>query len=244
MSEVNFGHRKVAREEKGELVGEVFHKVAQRYDVMNDLMSFSAHRAFKRMLVQMSGVRPGHTILDLAGGTGDMANLFAREVGQSGKVVLVDPNASMLTVGRDRLWDAGLTNIDFCLAPGEALPFANDSFDVACISFGLRNFTDKDGALVELCRVLKPGCPLLVLEFSHPEQPWLKGAYRAFQSLWPVAGQAIVGDAQPYRYLVESIEVHPDQKALKQMFEDAGFVDCEYHNLVGGIAAIHRGVAP
>lgn len=244
MTDVNFGHRKVSPEEKTELVGDVFKRVAGRYDVMNDLMSLGTHRLFKRMVVDSSGVRPGNLVLDLAGGTGDMSKLFGRAVGPSGRVVLADLNDAMMHVGRNRLYDQGLANVALCRTPGEQLPFKDATFDVACISFGLRNFTDKDRALSELLRVLKPGAPLLVLEFSRPQDPVLKNAYAAFQSLWPLAGKAIVGDSDAYRYLIESIEVHPDQKALKQMFVDAGFVDVEYHDLAGGIAAIHRGSRP
>ena len=242
--QVNFGYRKVSPAEKTELVGDVFRRVAKRYDVMNDLMSLGTHRLFKRMVIQMSGVRPGHTVLDLAGGTGDMSALFAEAVGKDGRVVLTDLNADMMAVGRDRLLDQGLPQVQFCRAPAEALPFADQTFDCACISFGLRNFTDKDLALRELWRVLKPGAALLVLEFSKPENPLLYTAYAAFQALWPGAGQVVAGDAEPYKYLVESIRVHPDQRALKQMFEDAGFVDVTYDNLMGGIAAIHRGCKP
>ena len=242
--EVNFGFKKVSPAEKTELVGDVFKRVAKRYDVMNDLMSLGTHRLFKRMVIQMSGVRPGHTVLDLAGGTGDMSALFADAVGKDGTVVLTDLNQDMMKVGRDRLLDEGLPQVQFCCAPAEALPFGDNMFDGACISFGLRNFTDKDQALRELLRVLKPGAALIVLEFSKPEHPALNAAYSAFQALWPGAGQIVAGDAQPYQYLVESIRVHPDQRALKQMFEDAGFIDVSYDNLVGGIAAIHRGSKP
>lgn len=242
--QVNFGFKKVSPEEKTALVGEVFERVAERYDIMNDLMSLGTHRLFKRMVIQMSGVREGHHVLDLAGGTGDMSALFAQAVGPSGRVVLTDLNAPMMAVGRDRLLDQGLPQVQFCRAPAEALPFADQTFDCACISFGLRNFTDKDLALRELWRVLKPGGTLIVLEFSKPENPLLNAAYSAFQALWPGAGQAVAGDGAPYQYLVESIRVHPDQRALKQMFEDAGFVDTSYHNLVGGVAAIHRGSRP
>ena len=241
---VSFGFQEVSPEEKTQRVGDVFRAVAERYDVMNDLMSLGTHRVFKRLVLQMSGARPGHRILDLAGGTGDMAALLAPVVGARGSVVLTDLNESMMRVGRDRLLDRGLTQVQFCRAPAERLPFEDNSFDCACISFGIRNFTDKDRALEELLRVLKPSAPLLVLEFSKPTSPLLETAYSTFQSLWPPVGKFLVGDAQPYRYLVESIRVHPSQGALKQMFEDAGFVDAEYHNLIGGIAAIHRGVKP
>jgi len=242
--QVNFGYRKVSPEQKTELVGDVFRRVAERYDVMNDLMSLGTHRVFKRMLIQMSGARPGHRVLDLAGGTGDMSALFAQVVGEHGSVILTDLNEAMMAVGRDRLIDKGLSQVQFCRAPAEALPFADDQFDCACVSFGLRNFTDKDLALRELLRVLKAGAALLVLEFSKPENNALQAAYTAFQALWPGAGQAIAGDPEPYKYLVESIRVHPDQHALKQMFEDAGFEQVSYHNLIGGIAAIHRGCKP
>jgi demethylmenaquinone methyltransferase/2-methoxy-6-polyprenyl-1,4-benzoquinol methylase len=242
--DVDFGFKKVSPQEKTELVGNVFARVAERYDVMNDLMSLGTHRLFKRMVIEMSGVRDGHRVLDLAGGTGDMSALFAKAVGQEGCVVLTDLNEAMMQVGRDRLIDQGLPQVQFCRAPAEALPFADNQFDCACISFGLRNFTDKDLALRELLRVLRPGAVLIVLEFSKPEHPALDAAYSAFQALWPGAGQALVGDSEPYKYLVESIRVHPDQRALKQMFEDAGFIAVSYHNLIGGIAAIHRGSKP
>ncbi|MEM9621504.1 MAG: class I SAM-dependent methyltransferase [Pseudomonadota bacterium] len=243
-NKVSFGYQQVEPDEKTQMVGDVFRRVADQYDIMNDLMSLGSHRLFKRMVVQLSGVRTGDRVLDLAGGTGDMSALFAQEVGADGMVVLTDLNEPMMTVGRNRLLDAGYAQVQYCRAAGEHLPFAADQFDCACISFGLRNFTDKDGALKELLRILKPGGTLLVLEFSKPENPLLDTAYSAFQALWPAAGKALVGDAAPYQYLVESIRVHPDQRALKQMFEDAGFVDTSYHNLLGGVAAIHRGSKP
>ena len=236
--------RSVSPDEKTRKVGDVFKAVAGRYDLMNDLMSLGTHRLFKRMVLQMSGVREGYRVLDLAGGTGDMAALFAPAVGEQGRVILTDLNRPMMQVGRNRLLDQGLSQVQFCQAPAEALPFADATFDCACISFGIRNFTDKDQALGELLRILKPGAPLLVLEFSKPTDPVLETAYRAFQALWPPVGKLLVGDAQPYQYLVESIRMHPNQKTLKQMFEDAGFVDADFHNLVGGIAAIHRGIKP
>jgi demethylmenaquinone methyltransferase / 2-methoxy-6-polyprenyl-1,4-benzoquinol methylase len=241
---VDFGFRKVSPAEKTRLVGGVFERVADRYDVMNDLMSLGTHRLFKRMTVEMSGVRPGMHVLDLAGGTGDLSALFAGAVGSSGTVVLTDINEAMMRVGRDRLVDRGLAQVAFCRADAAALPFADASFDCVVIGFGLRNFTDKERALRDIARVLRPGGVLLVLEFSKPEHPLLESAYGAFQALWPGMGRLIVGDAASYQYLVESIRVHPAQKALKLMMEDAGFTDVEYHNLVGGIAAIHRGVRP
>jgi demethylmenaquinone methyltransferase / 2-methoxy-6-polyprenyl-1,4-benzoquinol methylase len=241
---VDFGLRKVSAREKTRLVEEVFERVAERYDVMNDLMSLGTHRLFKRMTVEMSGVRPGMRVLDLAGGTGDLAALFAAAVGDAGSVILADLNADMMRVGRRRLLDRGLARVGFCQTSAESLPFGDASFDCAVVGFGLRNFTDKEAALRELLRVLVPGGVLLVLEFSKPENPLLESAYSVFQSFWPGMGKLVAGDAGSYQYLVESIRVHPSQKALKLMMQDAGFEAVEYHNLVGGIAAIHRGVRP
>jgi demethylmenaquinone methyltransferase/2-methoxy-6-polyprenyl-1,4-benzoquinol methylase len=242
MSDVDFGHRKVAPEEKTRLVRGVFESVADNYDLMNDLMSFGTHRLFKRMTLEMSGVRAGNRVLDLAGGTGDLAALFDPVVGETGLVVLTDINAEMMRVGRDRLLDRGVTRVAFCQANGEQLPFPDDTFHCITIGFGLRNFTDKLAALAELNRILRPGGSLLVLEFSKPQNPLIEAGYRAFQSLWPGMGRLLVGDAESYRYLVESIDVHPSQEALKLMMEDAGFRQVEYHNLISGVAAIHRGV--
>ncbi|MEM1228964.1 MAG: class I SAM-dependent methyltransferase [Pseudomonadota bacterium] len=237
---VDFGYRKVSPQEKTQLVGGVFSAVAQRYDVMNDFMSLGTHRLFKRMLVELSGARSGHRLLDLAGGTGDVAALLAGIAGPTGQVVLADRNADMMRVGRDRLLDRGHANVSFCQLNAEALPFPSDSFDAVTLAFGIRNFTSKANALRELRRVLKPGAALLVLEFSQPQGRALQAAYNGFQGLWPLVGRAVVGDPQPYRYLVESIRVHPDQKQLKLLMEDAGFARVSYHNLLGGIAAIHR----
>ncbi|MFV2090617.1 MAG: bifunctional demethylmenaquinone methyltransferase/2-methoxy-6-polyprenyl-1,4-benzoquinol methylase UbiE [Pseudomonadales bacterium] len=241
MTRVDFGHKKVAPEQKAQLVRGVFESVAENYDLMNDLMSLGTHRLFKRMTLQMSSVRKGHRILDLAGGTGDLAALFAPVVGDTGMVVLADINSEMMRVGRDRLLDQGLAQIQFCQADGEQLPFADDTFNCITIGFGLRNFTDKTAALVELRRILKHGGVLLILEFSKPQNPVIDAGYRVFQSLWPGVGKLLTGDAESYQYLVESIEMHPSQEALKLMMEDAGFTDVEYHNLMTGIAAIHRG---
>ena len=244
MQDVDFGYKKVSPDEKTELVRGVFSSVAQRYDVMNDLLSLGSHRIFKRMTVEMSGVRAGDAVLDLAGGTGDISALFADVVGPSGAVVLTDINAEMMALGRERLLDRGLAQVRFCQASGEALPFADKSFSCVSIGFGLRNFTDKVTALKELRRVLKPGGVLLVLEFSRPQNPLVDAGYRVFQAFWPGMGKLVAQDSESYRYLVESIRVHPDQKALKVMMEDAGFRNVAYHNLVSGVAAIHRGVAP
>ena len=241
---VDFGYRRVTPAEKTRLVGGVFQRVADRYDIMNDLMSLGTHRLFKRMTVELSGVRPGMRVLDLAGGTGDLSALFAEAVGEHGSVVLADINAAMMRVGRDRLLDEGHAQVAFCQAGAEALPFADAVFDCVSIGFGLRNFPDKEAALREIARVLVPGGVLLVLEFSKPEHPALESAYSLFQSLWPAMGRLVVGDSESYQYLVESIRMHPSQKALKLMIEDAGFSGVEYHNLAGGIAAIHRGVRP
>lgn len=239
---VSFGYKTVSPAEKHRLVGDVFESVAQRYDVMNDLMSLGTHRLCKRMTIEMSGVREGNTVLDLAGGTGDLAALFAPVVGTGGSVVLADINAAMIKAGRERLLNQGHCQVRFCQTSAEVLPFADDSFNCATIGFGLRNFTDKDRALVEVLRVLRPGAALLILEFSKPTNPLLEAVYQGFQSLWPGMGKLVAGDAESYRYLVESIRVHPNQKALKLMMQDAGFIDVEYHNLLGGTVAIHRGV--
>ena len=243
-SRVDFGYEKVSPEEKTRRVGGVFTSVADRYDVMNDLMSFGTHRLMKRMLIEMSGLRAGDRHLDLAGGTGDIAALASPVVGSDGQVVLADINAEMLEVGRERLLDKGITNARACQANAEHLPFDDHTFNCVTIGFGLRNVTDKDQALREMCRVLKPGGVLLVLEFSHIENPLLRQAYQGFQALWPAAGKALVNDGASYKYLVESIRVHPKQNQLKLMMKDAGFENLSVDNLVGGAAAIHRGTVP
>ena len=243
-AEVDFGYEKVSPSEKTRRVGGVFSSVANRYDVMNDLMSFGTHRLMKRMLMEMSGLRAGNTHLDLAGGTGDIAALASPIVGDTGQVVLADINSEMLEVGRERLLDKGITNARACQANAEHLPFDDNTFDCLTIGFGLRNVTDKDRALREMCRVLRPGGVLLVLEFSHIENPLLRQAYQGFQALWPAAGKALVNDSESYKYLVESIRVHPKQSQLKLMIKDAGFENVSIDNLVGGAAAIHRANVP
>ena len=240
-NKVDFGTKKVEAGDKTRLVDDVFKRVAYRYDIMNDLISLGSHRIIKRMAVEMCGAREGQTILDLAGGTGDISALLAPIVGKNGQIVLSDMNPQMINVGRERLLNSGKTQISFCQNIAEHLPFSNERFDTIFIAFGLRNFTDKRKSLTEALRVLKPNGILLILEFSHPHDPRLKAAYNAFQSFWPLAGELVAGDRESYEYLVESIEKHPKQKALKLMMEDAGFVSVEYHDLIGGVCSIHRG---
>jgi len=239
----HFGYKDVAIGEKQEKVAEVFHSVAQKYDIMNDLMSAGVHRLWKRFTIEMSGARAGHQILDLAGGTGDLTALFAPKVGENGRVVLADINDSMLKVGRDRMIDRGLlNNLSYAQVNAECLPFADNTFDCVTIAFGLRNVTDKQKALGSIFRVLRPGGRLLVLEFSKPVYPWLNKIYDQYSfNLLPKIGKWITGDQESYQYLAESIRMHPGQEELKQMFADAGFGDNEYHNLTGGIVALHRG---
>ena len=239
----HFGYQQVKAGEKAAKVAEVFHSVADRYDVMNDLMSFGVHRLWKRYAIELSGVRKGQRVLDLAGGTGDLAGRFARMVGPEGEVVLADINASMLRRGRERMLDQGLAgNLRFAQVNAECLPFPDNHFDLITIAFGLRNVTDKDAALASMYRVLKPGGRLLVLEFSKPVLPGLKPVYDLYSfSALPLMGKLITGDADSYRYLAESIRMHPDQPTLKGMMEAAGFERVEYYNLSGGIVAVHRG---
>ncbi|MCB1675256.1 MAG: bifunctional demethylmenaquinone methyltransferase/2-methoxy-6-polyprenyl-1,4-benzoquinol methylase UbiE [Halioglobus sp.] len=240
----HFGYKEVDKDAKAGMVADVFHSVAARYDLMNDLMSGGIHRIWKRFTIEVSGVRKGHAVLDIAGGTGDLAARFAELVGPSGRVVLADINDSMLQVGRDKLLDTGrLGNIEFVQADAQCLPFPDDSFDCITIAFGLRNVTDKDAALRDMHRVLKPGGRLLVLEFSKPQNELLGRAYDAYSfSVLPLMGRLVAKDSESYQYLAESIRVHPDQETLKDMMEDAGFGRCEYHNMTGGIVALHKGV--
>jgi len=242
-STTHFGYQQVGVEEKARKVAEVFHSVADKYDVMNDLMSLGVHRLWKRYAIELSGVRRGQRVLDLAGGTGDLASRFARMVGPEGEVVLSDINPSMLARGRERLTDAGIAgNVDYVLADAQQLPFPDNHFDCITIAFGLRNVTDKDAALASMYRVLKPGGRALVLEFSKPQVPGLKPVYDLYSfSILPALGKLVAGDSASYRYLAESIRMHPDQETLKAMMETAGFERCEYFNLSGGIVALHRG---
>lgn len=239
----DFGFRTVARDEKEVMVAEVFHSVAAKYDLMNDLMSFGIHRVWKRFTIECSGVRRNQRVLDLAGGTGDLTAKFSRMVGEGGEVILADINASMLKVGREKLRNKGIIdNINYVQANAEALPFPDDFFDCITISFGLRNVTDKNKALRSMYRVLKPGGRLLVLEFSKPIIKQLSTVYDAYSfHILPKIGEAVASDAGSYRYLAESIRMHPDQETLKGMMSDAGFDSVNYFNLTGGIVALHRG---
>ena len=240
----DFGYERVKTAEKAGRVREVFDSVAAQYDLMNDLMSGGLHRLWKRFTIELSADRSGQTVLDIAGGTGDLAAKFSKLVGADGKVILADINAAMLSVGRDRLIDKGaLSNIDVVQADAQFLPFEDNSIDCITIAFGLRNVTDKAKALRSMHRVLKPGGRVLVLEFSKPTSLLLSKVYDAYSfSALPAMGKLITDDADSYRYLAESIRKHPDQESLLEMVEDAGFVDCRYHNMTGGIVAVHRGI--
>lgn len=240
----HFGYKDVPTEEKQGMVADVFHSVAAKYDVMNDLMSFGVHRLWKRFTIDMSGVRPGNKVLDLAGGTGDLTKKFSKIVGPSGKVVLADINSSMLEVGRERLTNQGYVgNIEYVQANAQYLPFEDNTFDVITIAFGLRNVTDKDEALRSMLRVLKPGGRLLVLEFSQTTNPMLKKAYDLYSfTALPLMGKLVTNDSESYKYLAESIRMHPDQETLKGMMEEAGFARVSYHNMTGGMVALHRGI--
>jgi demethylmenaquinone methyltransferase/2-methoxy-6-polyprenyl-1,4-benzoquinol methylase len=229
--------------EKAKLVREVFDSVANKYDLMNDLMSMGIHRIWKRMAIQLSHVRYGEQVLDLAGGTGDMTSLYQKRVGAAGRVVLSDINAAMLRRGRDRLIDEGVTgNVIYVQIDAEKLPFRDSQFDCVCIAFGLRNVTNKDEALRSIYRVLKPGGRAIILEFSEVQGELFKKTYDLYSfKLLPFLGKLIANDADSYRYLAESIRMHPNQEKLKQMMQDAGFERCEYFNLTHGIVAVHRG---
>jgi len=239
----HFGFREVPESAKAGMVGQVFSSVASRYDVMNDVMSFGIHRLWKRFTIEQAGVRAGQKVLDLAGGTGDLAAQFVTQVGTAGSVTVADINAAMLDVGRTRFADRGLAgNVEFVQANAECLPFPDNHFDCITIAFGLRNVTHIDAALASMFRVLKPGGRLLVLEFSKPVLPGLNAVYDAYSfHLLPKLGKLIANDEESYRYLVESIRKHPDQETLKGMMEKAGFERAHYFNLSGGIVALHKG---
>ena len=240
---VDFGFEKVAWAEKAQRVRSVFASVAGKYDVMNDLMSFGVHRLWKQFTLSLTGLKPGQRALDVAGGTGDLALGMLRQVGKEGRVVLSDINPDMLERGRDRLLDWGWAGNAECLvADAERLPFDDNSFDCVTIGFGLRNVTDKPAALDSMLRVLKPGGQLLILEFSRPVAPGLKPLYDAYSfNVLPLLGRYVAGDEASYRYLAESIRMHPGQETLLEMLRTAGYAQVRYHNLSGGIVALHRG---
>lgn len=241
MTQTHFGFQTVDEQEKAARVRGVFDSVASKYDVMNDLMSMGLHRAWKAYTVAVADLREGSRVLDIAGGTGDLARAFARKVGASGVVVHTDINEAMLRTGRDRMLDEGLV-LPTTICDAEHLPFRDNSFDVVSVAFGLRNMTHKDGALTEMCRVLRPGGRLLVLEFSKVAEP-LRKVYDWYSfSVLPRLGQWVAGDAESYRYLAESIRMHPDQQALKAMMKSAGFGHVDVHNLTGGVVALHVGI--
>ncbi|MBY6187330.1 bifunctional demethylmenaquinone methyltransferase/2-methoxy-6-polyprenyl-1,4-benzoquinol methylase UbiE [Marinobacter hydrocarbonoclasticus] len=239
----HFGYQQVDKTKKAEMVADVFHSVASKYDLMNDLMSFGVHRYWKRFTIECAAARPGMKVLDLAGGTGDLTAKFSHLVGETGEVVLADINDSMLKVGRAKLHDLGVVgNVSYVQANAEALPFPDNHFDIITIAFGLRNVTEKEKALRSMQRILKPGGKLLVLEFSKPQNAVMQKAYDfySFQVI-PRMGSMVAGDAESYRYLSESIRMHPDQETLKQLMLDAGFDQADYVNMTNGVVALHRG---
>ena len=241
MSTTHFGFKNVDETEKASHVKGVFDSVAPKYDLMNDLMSMGLHRAWKAYTVMVANLKEGDQVLDIAGGTGDLALAFAKKVGRSGRVVHTDINEAMLRTGRDRLIDAGVALLTL-VCDAEKLPFPDAQFDVVSVAFGLRNMTHKDAALAEMCRVLKPGGKLLVLEFSRIAKPLAK-AYDWYSfNVLPKLGQMIAGDAESYRYLAESIRMHPSQEELKALMQQVGFGHVDYHNMTGGVVALHVGI--
>lgn len=242
-NKTDFGFREVPASEKARLVRSVFDSVAGKYDVMNDLMSLGIHRMWKRIALQLSHVRTGEKVLDLAGGTGDMSALFRGRVGDGGWVVLSDINAEMLRRGRDRMIDEGVVSgIAYAQIDAECLPFPDDSFDCICIAFGLRNVTRKERALASMLRVLRPGGRAIILEFSQPQGELFRKTYDLYSfKVLPLIGKLVANDAESYRYLAESIRKHPKQEQLKTMMQQAGFSRCEYFNLTQGVVAVHRG---
>ena len=243
--QADFGYKKVNPNEKPDLVKGVFDSVANKYDLMNDLMSVGIHRLWKRATVQMSNLKENDTVLDVAGGTGDLAILFSEIVGNQGKVYLSDINEKMLEIGRDRVLDSGLLNVKSLVADAEDLPFPDNSFDCISIAFGIRNVTNKDKALKEFNRCLKPDGRLLVLEFSKPESSLVSDLYDLYSfNVLPHLGQWIAGDSESYEYLAESIRMHPNQDEFLKLMDEAGFINTEYQNMTGGIVALHYGDKP
>jgi len=237
----HFGYRQVPVEDKAKHVEDVFDSVANNYDVMNDLMSLGIHRLWKRFVIDMAGIRPGQTILDLAGGTGDLAAQMQQQLHNAGHIVLADINAAMLRVGRKRLLNQGVV-VEVTQVDAEQLPFADHSFDLITMAFGLRNVTRKEQALASILRVLKPGGQVLILEFSELQIGALKPLYDIYSlQILPTLGKLVANDAQSYRYLAESIRMHPNQTTLRDMMQSVGFERCDFHNLSGGIVAVHRG---
>ncbi|MBT8127715.1 MAG: bifunctional demethylmenaquinone methyltransferase/2-methoxy-6-polyprenyl-1,4-benzoquinol methylase UbiE [Gammaproteobacteria bacterium] len=239
----HFGYKTVDADQKEDLVAGVFDSVARKYDLMNDVMSLGIHRIWKKIAMMHTGLKKGRRALDVAGGTGDLTIEMSKQVGADGEVVISDINPAMLEQGRRRLIDKGIAgNVSFVEANAEDLPFDENSFDCVTIAFGLRNVTHQDKALESMYRVLKPGGRLLVLEFSKPVLPGLDKAYDFYSfNIIPLMGRLIAKDENSYRYLAESIRMHPDQATLKQMMQDAGFERCTYHNMSGGIVALHKG---
>ncbi len=241
MTQTHFGYSQVDDTEKASRVRGVFDSVAKRYDLMNDVMSMGLHRAWKAYTVAVANLKPGDQVLDIAGGTGDLARAFARKVGESGLVLHTDINQTMLRTGRDRLLDEGL-NLPTVVCDAEKLPYKTASFDLLSVAFGLRNMTHKDVALAEMCRVLRPGGRLLVLEFSRVAEPLRKPYDWYSLNLLPLMGKWIANDGDSYRYLAESIRMHPDQAELKAMMKTAGFGHVDVHNLTAGVVALHAGI--
>ena len=238
----DFGYKEVPKKDKSKLVGEVFSSVASKYDLMNDVMSLGIHRLWKKAAIESSQVMPGNSVLDVAGGTGDLAIEFSKIVGSSGSVVLSDINEDMLAEGKKRVLDSGRLNVDFKIANAEELPFEKNSFDCISIAFGIRNVTDKEKALKSMFHCLKPGGRLIVLEFSKPTSNLFSQIYDIYSfNLLPLMGKLIADDADSYQYLAESIRKHPDQETFKKMMQSAGFLEASYENLTGGIVALHKG---
>ncbi len=242
-TETHFGYQTIAEQEKAQKVKGVFDSVADNYDLMNDLMSFGIHRLWKRYAIELSAARKGQQILDLASGTGDLAMKFAQIVGQQGSVIMSDINQAMLVNGRDRMIDKGIVNhLQFVQLDAEQIPFEDNSFDCVTIAFGLRNVTHKETALKEMLRILKPGGRALILEFSKPISAPFRKIYDLYSfKILPKIGRFVAKDEDSYRYLAESIRMHPDQMTLQEMMQNAGFEHCDYHNLTHGVVAIHRG---